>query len=347
MQKSKATRNKKNNKQNRKQRALHVETREEDRRLVSRIPGCAAEFGRLCANPFVTTHGACLPIYPTPSSYKLTVFIKGTMVVGTAGVGFLLVSPGRLIGNNQSPGNSGVQVSTSAFTGTVTTVGPATGVASLNGNSPYGTTDIIDGDDGNQFRVVTAAADIAYAGKQLDMGGVLAGWSDPDHQQLSGAGVSDLLAKDGCEFVPVTRRRIPIVWAPASGEYQYDPVNGQGCQKSMAFVVSGAVPGVAFTYRVVAHFEVVGPLARGKSPSHPAPTQAMAVIDAVASAPGASGPGSRATSIVRALETTAEVGVAASKAAAGLGTFWVTANNIRKYITAGAEVGGAALALLA
>lgn len=298
------------------------------------VPDCAANFGRLLADPFVAEHAACLPIYPTPSSLKLTTFMKGVAVCGSGTVAGVTFCPERAVAND----TVSLAYTSAAYAGSTTPdLAAGTGKVLVTSNSPFADTEFGATDTKLQYRVVAAGLRIKYIGTALNAGGTLLAYSHPEHKSMESASETDILSHDGATTLDAVHGKWhELTWAPIDADYR-SGASGAGQPSMTVYFGSSATNNVIY-FEAIAHYEVIGSGARGKTPSHPAPRQAMAVIDAAVSAPTAVSSGQRKNSIVAALESTAEMTVAGAKAASGIATAMVTFNNIRKYVTAGAAV---------
>lgn len=294
------------------------------------VPECAAEFGRLIANPFVASHNACLPLYPSPPSLKMTAWSKTVFQVGTIKFGAALFSPLAAIASDHT--NGSMTVTTNGYTlAAVPTPGDANTTA-VQSNSPYVMADIGSGDTQLQYRVVAAGLRVRYGGNAFQEGGELVGYSHPDHRTLAGTNVSEMLLGDGVHLLKATSNAgwHEITWVPKSGEY----FTNIGSSHSMCFAWynGSGVAGNTMQVESYAHFEVVGIKALGKTRSTPAVQQAAAVMDVASSNSGATTFQGRAEAVASALDGATSVITSAMGTAAAAATAYVGAQKIKSYV---------------
>lgn len=297
--------------------------------LLTGVPKCAAEFGSLVANPFTAQHNACLPIYPNPPSYKMTTWVKGNALVGTAGYGSVASIPEAGMTNDQA-----CVYYTLANWPNATVSGSAT-VAGENtvayANSPYAYSQYGSADTKLQFRLVAHGLRVKYTGTELNRGGAIVGLAQPRGEDLSLSTMTELLSNAAVHTVTFDEDGswLELTWAPDDADYK---TTGAISAASLAFLWNG-ISGNSMAFEAYWHYEIIGvDAAIGATGSHPAPRQAMAVMDASASMPGVSTASMRVERVTSALRSTAEVTTAAAQAAAGVGTALVTLNNLRKYL---------------
>jgi len=223
---------------------------------------CAREFAATAADPFRPS-SACLPFPPSVDSLKLSTFIRGTFHTGgsNSSYGFVTLDPENMIASDADA----IFNSTSSFTGT-TIAGSGTGIIQSSSNSTFVTADI--GAD-VQFRIVAAGLRIRYAGTELDRGGRVVGLVEPDHRTLTAHSFSELL-----EYAESSTFRPDGEWHCISmvprneveGSYENSIASTVA---NMAFmVVQPGTTSLAFEYECWTHFEVIGPVVRGQTPSH-------------------------------------------------------------------------------
>lgn len=152
---------------------------------------CALKYAMSIARPFsVEAQGACIPSMPAQDTHKVSGFVRGDGVIGTAGVGWILISPSVA---NDAPT---LFYTTSAYTSsTVIPVGASTtalntGVATLAVNNlPY-SAQLLTTQAGNDFqllrgRVVSCGLSIQYTGTALNESGMVYLCRDPNHNNIS------------------------------------------------------------------------------------------------------------------------------------------------------------------
>lgn len=149
---------------------------------------CATKYALAIARPFdPAAAGACIPVFPSPDSQKVTCVQRAvTLVVGTGGVGGAFLAPSA---SNSHPN---VVVTTAQYSGNDLIIPspeiPGEWVAGSPSSLPYsgdelGETDY--GPAGVRARIVSFGVRVTYTGTQLDMGGQIAGFFDPAHNGVS------------------------------------------------------------------------------------------------------------------------------------------------------------------
>lgn len=226
------------------------------------LTGCAADYGALLADPFVKEHHACIPALPAFDSQKITVWNEGTMIVGTAGTGYVAMNP---FAGQLSAGAYIGQATNAVFGGVTISPFATAGTNSLFSNSPYPTAV-----SGLEARVVAAGIRIWYSGPINVMGGDIVAVQEPNHGDLTGASFSQLLAySQSRRSSPAMATRYGCVFTPINtNEFDYTKcVAALSPQLFMAVMVNGA-PGTQWSYELFAHYEYQGPTVRGKTPVH-------------------------------------------------------------------------------
>lgn len=141
------------------------------------MEGCSQSYLLSLLNPY-DSYGACIPSSFPLKSQKVHAFIRGEMVVGTGGVGFVLIRPSCV---------NDVNITTST---TVTSAGTNATVMSAFSNKqavrmlklPYASADMTNGDI--QARLVSAGLRIRYTGRQDSLNGTISTVESPDHEDL-------------------------------------------------------------------------------------------------------------------------------------------------------------------
>jgi hypothetical protein len=203
----------------------------------------------------------CLPSPPILPSGKLKVWAKGTMALGTLGVGYVMVRPS--LAND----TGGIFHSTSLFEGDETATA-GTGVSAANNNSPYTTSNFSA--TAVQCRHVATGLRVRYTGTLLNRGGRAVAAESPSHNSLNGYSQGDLLAIPEVRSVPIGQDWINEVWnVRLPGEYSFvtSPYPTAITNPSLAIIVSGE-PGNTFEFEVYTLGEVVGNLVTNATPSH-------------------------------------------------------------------------------
>lgn len=210
---------------------------------------CALKMAVAIASPFSPMAlGACIPTSPARPSLKTSGYIRTTAYVGTAGWGYIAITP--CIANDQVS----VYYTTVAYTGNQNdyfspfgaTVGALkTGVAGANmTNLPYPSSsfwtntypDLLS-QNWVQGRIVSVGLSVQYTGTTLNESGTLVCFSHPSHLDIGNLNTSQILAFQDCEAGFVGRKKCLVSSGPVSDEecsYDREP-------KAAAF--SGNNPG--------------------------------------------------------------------------------------------------------
>jgi hypothetical protein len=236
----------------------------------------AEGYARLLADP--STGPLCgIPSAPAQYTRKSRVWVKGILSTNTNGFGYLVVDPSRLAANDAEA------VIYSLATGTTTNIAwtiPAGGLdaAAATSNSDYATADFGPSPTQIQYRIVAASAKVRYIGTELNRGGQVIGFHDPDHQSLVTRTVAALDGEDESKRFAVNRTWKTVLYRPVDTddldfqeEFAYeDPVSPQPADLSyfMGFIVTGnAMNPSDFEYEVYADFEFIGLNVRSKTDS--------------------------------------------------------------------------------
>jgi len=244
---------------------------------------CAEEYLECMADPFTAETG-CLPVSLTAiPSRKMKVFASGTLSTSsTNGNGFILVSPGLLVANDPGDMDVGaIRTTTASFTGTAFDTTTSLAVLAQNSNSDYVEADIGNSPDaGIQYRLVSCGIEVEATTPWSSRGGLVSGVCQPNHRALNGVNENELTNMDAAFREAVSSGGDSKFQLKYNGPI--DPVELGYCAAiSLLGGVSGTDPypanrpimGIWFSgpnsqtymWRVVAHFEVIGYAARGKT----------------------------------------------------------------------------------
>jgi len=261
---------------------------------VSMSP-CAAKYYIASVNPFhPSATGACVPSRPTRPSQKVTTKAAFDIVVGTAGVGFCLVTPCLSKNGCYAVYSNSLYTGTTA-TGTNGTVGIS---YALNSQAPYTQSELTDSGAAASVqaaagRIVSIAASITYTGTELNRGGLVRCFADPAHENLNGYSISDLDSRNETEMKRTDERTCWVATnAITAIELEYPdisqapsvadaillssyPFSGGNCLSSNAsdldkgsavivLMVTGTA-GNTYHVEIVQHAEYVGKLTEGKT----------------------------------------------------------------------------------
>lgn len=159
---------------------------------------CAAKYAIAIVDPWnPEVEGVCVPSNPARPTFKVTSYLRGTMAIGTGGVGFVAVSPclanDRVAAYFTNGLYTGTSINCSATLGAVGTYGATMtnlpyGAASLTTSNPYEVYPI-------SGRIVSCGLSIRYTGTELNRGGLTFCYSDPDHESVNTLTPDNLGAK--------------------------------------------------------------------------------------------------------------------------------------------------------
>lgn len=150
------------------------------------LSACVLKYATAISDPWSPeAGGACIPTFPSRPSHKVTAFARAQCVVGTAGVGAILVCPALANSSNC------MYISNSTWTGTTAAVTNATGgtFAAVTHNAPYTTaqlspvSEIISAPVAG--RIVSVGVSVQYTGTKLNEGGLIIGLVSPNHENLN------------------------------------------------------------------------------------------------------------------------------------------------------------------
>jgi len=220
----------------------------------------------------------CIPIMPVFPSYKYLCIFRGLFNIGTAGTGFVALSPFRPASNYNVAFNdlcpillSGPTYAGAVFPTMDTGVAPAVGVNPVNWTTPFLITDTTSPD--KKFRNTFAGFRVSCSGALLNVAGDMEFYHTVDHTSLSLTGSSNFGTQQGFYTRPVDKRRQwhQHIWCPAQKEeydYKYDLAStgadptyilttGQKAHH-IGLLITGAPVGFQFRIEVVAGFESIG-----------------------------------------------------------------------------------------
>lgn len=233
---------------------------------------CALKYARAIAAPFSPdAFGSCVPVFPSPDSQKVHSLRRAFVFnVGTGGIGGIFIAPCA------SSQGYNVVGTTPTYAGTTLQL-PATLDATVSAGAastlPFGNADFGTGEAGVRARIVSTGVRIKYVGTQLNMGGSIAGFFDPNHTPVGNNiyDMGDVTNLPYASFESVDRRmNFAIQTAAVSAHdvqfqdrgYCYTPnatLDYSGFKSAAigAVVVTGE-PGNAFELEMITHVEYIG-----------------------------------------------------------------------------------------
>lgn len=250
--------------------------------LAIRVPECVHHFMHALADPFEAHAGACLPcdLFPLPSG-KYKTFVRARMQLGTAGIGWVSMTP---TGTNDSSLIQYTQatsvISTSALLSATTNI-----ASSLCTQNPYTTAQF--NSLGVAIRPVAYGLRAKYVGQLMDRNGVITAFEDPDHQDtrrfsydtLNSNPYSDIHRVGSEQWDAAVCSSGPVT--PEETEF-LNTNYPLGLGAPLILVVSG-VAGDLYEVEGYIHYELIGTLVANKSKSHAEPTFFGKVVEAAKS----------------------------------------------------------------
>jgi len=239
---------------------------------------CALKYATAISDPWnPNAEGACIPTFPSRASQKAKGWIRQQVTIGTAGWGFVMVTP-CLSSNSQA-----IYYTTGTYAGSGQLSITATGVTNANlGNLSWNNTSLAGSSTtpaAISGRLVSFGASLQYSGTVLNRGGMVYSLVEPNHGNLNGMVPSQLAAYQECRVEPITPKKVLIggsgIDAQEVAYPEYDPNNPNlaiypYCQDISidatatnvggaiaAFVFTG-VAGNTFEFELVEHCEYVG-----------------------------------------------------------------------------------------
>lgn len=179
---------------------------------------CAAKYAMATVNPWdPLAMGACVPSAPARPTYKVRSILRGTFQVGTS-LGFIAVSPvlcnDRLVAYSTTQAYAGTTVSCSATAGSVGTVG--SNMSSLPFTMAQLTSNTV-AESAAQGRIVAVGLSARYVDTELNRGGRIICYADPDHGNINGLSISDFGTRPEAIFSSPDQAR-PKCWVSAYGQ---------------------------------------------------------------------------------------------------------------------------------
>jgi hypothetical protein len=255
---------------------------------------CALKYALAIADPFhPDARNACLPVYPSVPSQKVTGFGRFNVVIGTAGTGFLSIHP--TIANN----GGAVMFTNVAYTQTSLSWVTATNVLQTGvtvgsmTNLPYNISQLdsqySNGGPSVFGRVVSVGVRVTYTGTTLNESGQYYLYMDPSHQNMTiiGNSLTALGNLSDCDVCGITRAPCEASLYPVNafetsylvaadgnplsqsiypysggfeqlngGTFSFNSVN-MGIP--VGLVAMTGVPGSTFLVEVIEHVEYSGP----------------------------------------------------------------------------------------
>lgn len=296
----------------------------EERNPHVRLSECAAKYATAIANPWSPEATlACVPYGESRMSQKTSNFLRFDATVGTAGIGFVMITP--TIANDLAYAwytQGAFTGSTAAITSTGTAACSTIGVtAAVMSNLPYTNLTLNPGATtganvnllANRGRIVSVGVSASYTGTELNMGGLMYCYTDPQHGNQQGStpgvigqrGEADVsnVSRDKCwlmcSAVDTDELDFPeISTTPSSHINAFYPFSKSSFLDAAAAsgpIYNGAAPMIImFTgtplntvhIEIVQHTEYIGPITEAKtSPSIMDSVGTMTVLSAANAVP--------------------------------------------------------------
>jgi len=224
-----------------------------------RLSPCSSLYLKALTNPFDSTIvAACIPDLIDIPSKKVKIMTRSSFTVGTAGVGFISVSPKGASCSDVAFAN----VTSATFTGAVIT---DSGGGFVNTvfmlQAPLTFANLGTGLNQIAPRVVGFGVRVRYTGTELNRGGrlILFRATTMDFDS-SGMSVSDLLAVRTTITRPVSRSWHSVAWLPGkSTDYDFfTTLANANTTSPLVILVEGATAGNTFEVELVGHYEYIG-----------------------------------------------------------------------------------------
>lgn len=186
---------------------------------------CAQKYYAAIARPFSQEAiGACMPVFPSRASQKVMSTMNTTMTIGDNGFGFVAVAPclsvgsGSIYTTNETHDVKSIDIDATSLGTTVD--------SSAMSQTPYSvldlTGDTASSDAAIRGRIISTAMRIRYIGTQLNLGGRMAGYTSPSHDNLNGSDFSQIASRPESVRLPVTREWTEfVVFADSPEETDY------------------------------------------------------------------------------------------------------------------------------
>lgn len=235
---------------------------------------CTKDYATALIDPWTVKMPPCVPDNVTLPSFKFGGRARGTFILGTKGVGWVLVNPYMCYNNVDYYGF----VTDATYTGATVVGGGIPGVNPFASDSPFERGDF--GDDLNQSRLVGAGVRVRYTGTEITRSGQCISFRSPTNSDFVGTGktASQLLTYKESSSNPVDRDWHYAVYRPATpADITYHNPITLGGNFALLVAVFGGQPGQSFEFDAVSWFEVVGNNLPNLTKSHSDPIGMAAV----------------------------------------------------------------------
>lgn len=277
---------------------------------------CGAQYFAACRDPFdPRARNSCVPRAPARMSAKYTVKTRGVFGIGVNGAGFLAVTP--CLSNDYPSG----WISSTGYSLTAINTADANVGAFYAAGLPYAQVNFIPPAAVGNYakpnamgRIISCGIRIRYIGTELNKGGSIYRYVDPNHGNLNGLQITSIQGYPETASIPVGRGWVSLSVSaiedeeqsypdlgpymqsgtitavgsvkaiyPFSGENPITSGNTQGGAPGI-FIVTG-VAGNQYEWEYIVHAEYVGGIVTGNlSKSHASVDDANLVSSTVTSA---------------------------------------------------------------
>jgi hypothetical protein len=213
---------------------------------------CTFHYARALLDPFngqLKEASPCVPdAYDFPS-FKYQSRFRGVFVVGTLGVGFVVVSPRT--GVNDVPF---IAVTDALWAGgTISVSGPGI-VRATDPQIPYPAT------SSPNIRLVACGVRARYIGTELQRGGQLIPFFTPNDDVIDDS-ITEITSRAVTNILPVTRRWGQVNWLPSTpDDYTFSNIQNAGLTSNavtMGIAVSAGTVGTFFEYEIIRFWEAI------------------------------------------------------------------------------------------
>lgn len=157
---------------------------------------CAMKYAKAIVDPFhPSVRQACLPVFPSPPSHKVTSFVRVPVQVGTNGYGFIAIAP--TLANDYPCAFA----SLSSYVGTTMNILSAANTysAGINRtpmpNLPYSASQLFNNSGSNSQtvcgRIISFGLRISYTGTTLNESGIYTVYASPGHENVTATAAND------------------------------------------------------------------------------------------------------------------------------------------------------------
>jgi len=229
--------------------------------IKTKLSPCAEEYLYSLENPFTSSGRECVPMLPSFPSRKMKVWAKGSLTIGTGGWGFIYANPAAA--NNLAC----IAFSGATFTGSAFAFS-GTGVTTATNNSDYTASQFTSAAGNLQCRLVSFGIRAFYSGTELTKGGEFRVIEEPNHADLTALSAINLDGYDKtCKF-QMTRKWICVTYHPIFPTDLDYAASGQplGTNSFLGILINASAANT-FDWEYYCNFEVIGAIARGKTPS--------------------------------------------------------------------------------